>query len=257
MSQATLADQVGVTQSMISKFETGRDTPTGEMMSRLGDALGLTAETIATLIDQVAELSIEIRTIRVHGRHGQLRVQGQIGEEEAALNRLWVYQAAIIPGLLQVPEYTAALLPVMGVEPASHTELLAGRAHRQRVLYDEGRTFRFLLTESVLRTRVAPVPVMRAQLRRLTALVDGFPHIQIAVIPTGRRLHRWTMTSFDVVGDLVSVELKAKEVRLRDPVYLATYISLFDEMWAEAITGPALTGVVRDIDRWLADFADE
>jgi hypothetical protein len=48
------------------------------------------------------------------------------------------------------------------------------------------------------------------------------------------------MTSFDVWGDMVSVELKRKEVRLREPEYVAMYISLFEEMWAEAALGPEL-----------------
>jgi hypothetical protein len=246
-----------VTQSMISKFETARDTPTPEMMARGGETLGLSTDDIAALVDELAELSIEIRTVRVHGRRGQGWIQREIGEQEAAGTRLWTFQAAIVPGLLQVPEYTASMLTVMGVDPVSHPDLLAGRAKRQQILYDERRRFRFLVTESVLRTRVASIPVMRAQLRRLTGLAEGFPHIEIAVIPTAQPLARWTLSSFDIWGDVVSVELKAKEVRLREPGYLATYVSLFEEMWAEAVTGPEMTDLVREVDRWLTGLREQ
>jgi transcriptional regulator with XRE-family HTH domain len=257
MHQAQLAAAVGVTQSMISKFETGRDTPTADMMVRLGEALGLPRDDVDQLVDQLAELAIEIRTLRAEGRRGQGWIQGEIGEHEAASSRLWTYQASLVPGLLQVPEYTAAMLTVMDVDPASHAALLSGRAKRQHILYDESREFRFLLTESVLRTRVAPISAMRTQLRRLLALDEGFSHIQVAVIPQARPLRRWAMTSFDVWGDMVSVELKRKEVRLREPEYVAMYVSLFEEMWAEAALGPELAALIRDADQWLASLPQE
>jgi hypothetical protein len=65
------------------------------------------------------------------------------------------------------------------------------------------------------------------------------------------------MTSFDVWGDMVSVELKRKEVRLREPEYVAMYVSLFEEMWAEAALGPELAAVIRDADHWLASLPKE
>jgi hypothetical protein len=145
----------------------------------------------------------------------------------------------------------------MDVDPASHAALLSGRAKRQRILYDEKREFRFLLTESVLRTRVAPVPAMRTQLRRLLALHEGFGHIHLPVIPQARPLRRWAMTSFDVWGDMLSVELKRKEVRLREPEYVATYVSLFEEMWADAALGSELAALIRDADHWLAGLPED
>jgi hypothetical protein len=217
----------------------------------------LPRDDVDQLVDQLAELAIEIRTLRAEGRRGQGWIKGEIGEREAASSRLWTYQASLVPGLLQVPEYTSAMLRVMDVDPTSHAALLSGRAKRQHILYDESREFRFLLTESVLRTRVAPISAMRTQLRRLLALDEGFSHIQVAVIPQARPLRRWAMTSFDVWGDMVSVELKRKDVRLREPEYVAMYVSLFEEMWAEAALGPELAVLIRDADQWLASLPQE
>jgi hypothetical protein len=217
----------------------------------------LPRDDVDQLVDQLAELAIEIRTLRAEGRRGQGWIQGEIGEREAASSRLWTYQASLVPGLLQVPEYTSAMLRVMDVDPTSHAALLSGRAKRQHILYDESREFRFLLTESVLRTRVAPISSIRTQLRRLLALDEGFRHIHVGVIPQARPLRRWTMTSFDVWGDMVSVELKQKEVRLREPEYVAMYVALFEEMWAEAALGPELAAVIRDADHWLASLPKE
>ena len=98
---------------------------------------------------------------------------------------------------------------------------------------------------------------MRTQLRRLLALDEGFSHIHVAVIPQARPLRRWAMTSFDVWGDMVSVELKRKEVRLREPEYVATYVSLFEEMWADAALGSELAALIRDADHRLASLPED
>lgn len=97
----------------------------------------------------------------------------------------------------------------------------------------------------------------RVLLRRLLALDEGFSHIQVAVVPQARPLRRWAMTSFDVWGDMVSVELKRKEVRLREPEYVVMYVSLFEEMWAEAALGPELAVLIRDADQWLASLPQQ
>lgn len=256
LTQIVLAERLGVTQSMVSHLELGRDTPAEAMVERLAGALRLSDEVKAELVDQLADLAVEVNTLRALQRRGDRWIQQQVGSRERTARTLWTFQPALVPGLLQVADYTAAMLRVMLDDPTGGAELLAGREERQRILYDESRRFRFLLTEAVLRTRVARVSVMRAQLRRLLALAEGFDHIEVGVLPTGAPLRRWAMTGFDVMDDVVSVELQHDEVLIRDPHEVAKYRELFEQLWSSGLDGASATALVRRVDRWLSNLAE-
>jgi transcriptional regulator with XRE-family HTH domain len=236
---------------MVSKYESGRKTPTATMLERIADALDLRDDVRAELADQIGELAIEVNTLRLLRRRGDRSIQRAVGEHEAAASTIWSYHSAVVPGLLQIPEYTAAMLAVMapGVDAA---EIIAGRRERQRILFDETRRFRFLMTESVLHTRVAPAPVLRSQIRRQLALVEGFDHIDIGVIATGAPLQAWTLTGFDITGDLVEVELLTSQVLIRDLREVAEYMTRFEGLWASAVHGAELTSLLRAADRELS-----
>ncbi len=237
---------------MVSKYEGGRKTPTAAMLDRMAAALALDPGVRTELGDQVGDLAVEINSLRLLGRRGFRSIQRMAGEQEAAASTIWSFHSAVVPGLLQIPEYTAAMLTVMAPE-ADAQAIVAGRRDRQRILYDEGRRFRFLLTETVLRTRVASVPVLRSQIRRLLALVEGFDHIEIGVILTAAPLRIWTLTGFDITGDLVEVELLTSQVLIRDPREVAEYVSRFEGLWASAVRGVDAVPVLRAADRELAE----
>lgn len=254
LNQALLAERLGVTQSMVSKFETARDVPTVEMTDRLADALALSEDARGELHDRIAELAVEVNAFRVMQRRGQRWVQAQVGEQERAARTISVFQPSLVPGLLQTRDYTRGVLGVLLPASPDPEGLVAGRQERQGILYDESRAFRFLLTEAVLRTRVAPVPVMRAQLKRLVAIDEGFAHIEVGVLPTGAPLRLWAMTGFHIMGDLVSVELLTNEIVIRDPREVATYRELFDSLWSSALRGADMAALVRRVDRWLSSL---
>jgi transcriptional regulator with XRE-family HTH domain len=256
LNQTALAEQLGVTQSMVSKFETVRDVPTADMVDRVADVLELSDDVRGELHDQIAELAVEVNAFRVMQRRGQRWVQAHVGQQERAARSIWVFQPALIPGLLQTGDYTRAMLRLLLPPTPDPEGLIVGRQERQSILYEESRTFRFLVTEAVLRTRVAPVPVLRAQLKRLVALDEGFSHIEVGVLPTGTPRSVLAMTGFHLTGELVSVELQTGEVLIRDPREVATYRELFDSLWSSALRGADMAGLVRRVDRWLGSFDD-
>ncbi|MEA2615300.1 MAG: hypothetical protein QOE72_1083 [Chloroflexota bacterium] len=251
LDQKALAARLGITHSMVSKYEGGRKTPTTPMLDRIATTLGLDEDTHAELADQIGELAVELNTLRLLRRRGDSAIQRMVGEHETAASTIWSFHSAVIPGLLQIPEYTTAMLAVMAPE-ADAEALVAGRRDRQRILFDEGRRFRFLITESVLRTRVAPVPVLRSQIRRLLGIVEGFNHIEIGTIPSGAPLGAWALTGFDITGDLVEVELLTSQVLIRDPREVAQYTATFEGLWASAVRGADAVPLLRAADRELA-----
>ncbi|MGI0129503.1 MAG: helix-turn-helix domain-containing protein, partial [Thermoplasmata archaeon] len=225
LTQAQLAEGVGITQKMVSHYEVARYIPTAEMLDRLADALEVKAEQRGELHDQVAELSVEVSALRViHRRGGERSIQADIGAQERAAQTIWDYQGVIIPGLLQTADYSRAMVPLIAPTLPDLDDLIAGRAERQRVLYDSSKSFRFLLHESALRARVAPDQVLRGQLDRLLYLASALPHLAIRVLPFSARLRdTWVMTSFIALDDRVWVELQAGLVAIRDPREVVMY----------------------------------
>jgi transcriptional regulator with XRE-family HTH domain len=257
LNQAQLAERLGITQSMVSKLEMGRSTPTTDTIERLGAALDLPAAVQEQLQDQLAELTIEVETLRVmHRQGGERSLQAKYAAQEAAASVIWNYQDKVVPGLLQTPDYTRAMVPLVAPSLPDLDDLIRGRAERQHVLYDRSKSFRFLLDEAVLRRRVGPSDVLRGQLDRLTALVTALPHVEIRVLPFSARLSRWTMTSFWIYDEVsVGVELQAGTVSIADSREVATYRDLFEHLWAHALEGEAMVRLIRDVDAWLARLA--
>jgi transcriptional regulator with XRE-family HTH domain len=257
LTQKQLAERLGVRQPTVSRFEAGRDMPTPGMLRRLADALGFPEQTRRELEDRLAELRIEVRAARLLLRQGAGTVQLQIGQREAHATRVWSYHHALVPGLLQTADYTREMAAVLDPEiEVDVEEFVSARQDRQRLLLDPARSFRFLVTEAALRARVAPVPVLRAQVRRLLALVGGFNHLEVGVVPSITPLTAWTLTGFDIIGDHVEVGYLTGSVIIRDPRDVDMYRRLFDLLDAQAVHGEALVMLLSDVDRWLASLPE-
>jgi transcriptional regulator with XRE-family HTH domain len=249
LTQKQLAERLGVRHPTISRFETGHDMPTSEMLVRIADALSLSESARQELEDRLAELRIEVRAARLLLRQGVRAVQRQVGEREARATSVWSYHLALVPGLLQTADYTRAMATV--VDPEIEVDVdafVASRQERQRILDDPARSFRFLIAEPALRWRVVPIPVLRAQVGRVLALDEkGFDHVSVGVIPAAAALGTWTLTGFDIIGE---------EVRIREDRDVDVYRRLFDGLDAQAEHGENLRALLRDVDAWLASLAE-
>ena len=116
LTQKQLAERLGVRHPTISRFETGHDMPTSEMLVRIADALSLSESARQELEDRLAELRIEVRAARLLLRQGVRAVQRQVGEREARATSVWSYHLALVPGLLQTADYTRAMATVVDPE---------------------------------------------------------------------------------------------------------------------------------------------
>jgi hypothetical protein len=128
-------------------------------------------------------------------------------------------QTAVVPGLLQTPDYARAVFEGLAslndrtdVEPA-----VRERIRRQALLSEDGRSFRFVLTEAALRGRVGSRAVHRAQLDPISTL-SGLDTVELAVLPWTVDLAATPDHSFDLFDDrLVLVETFTAELALREP----------------------------------------
>jgi transcriptional regulator with XRE-family HTH domain len=258
MGQKQLATLLGVSQGRVSQIETARYSLTPETITRLADALGLTAAVRDELTAYLADLQTDVLSLRLATRRGHRANQARVGAAEEAASSIATYHMALVPGLLQTARYARHMLSILLPDLTGVDELVAGRMERQRILYDDSRRFRFLLTEWVLRTRLAPPSVLRGQIDRLVTLADGFPHVEIRVLPVGGVPPKaWAMSSFDLIDDeYVWVELQASEVITRDAGEVARYRATFEGLWDSALAGTPMLALLRDVDAWLAGLPE-
>ena len=108
-------------------------------------------------------------------------------EQEA--EAMWNWEPTVVPGLLQVENYTRALLSpwtaILARPPAEIERRVETRLLRQSVL---SRTppleLSFVIDQSVLIRGFAPPPVMRDQLAHLAEMSEH-PNIELRILPLG------------------------------------------------------------------------
>ncbi|MFE9169464.1 DUF5753 domain-containing protein [Streptomyces kebangsaanensis] len=162
---------------------------------------------------------------------------------------LRLFQGQLIPGLLQTPEYATAVFslpPALPDETKART--VAARLERQAALYEDGRSFHFVICEHVLRWLICESTVMAVQLDRLVSL-SRLPAVSIGVVPQAGRKPDFPMTCFSIHDDsLVIVETFHSEVTTRDPRDVQTYVDTFDRFAAVALYGDDMRGLVESLD---------
>jgi transcriptional regulator with XRE-family HTH domain len=234
-----LAESQGWHPSKVSKTESGKQTPTQADVRAWATACrrpDLAPGLVASL-HALEERYIEFRRL-FHA--GKRPVQQALAELEAATSATLNFENAVIPGLLQTPEYARAMLgqrpeDVIIIEDLA--EAVAARMQRQQVLYRTGKHFHFVITEAALRYRVSTPRVMAGQLDRLMVL-STLPATRFGVIPFGVRLPVHPLHSFVIYDDrAVHVENFTAAINLTDPAEVATYQKIFEQLAAIAHYG--------------------
>lgn len=186
----------GLTQSKISRAESGKflldDVDEADAYAA---ALGATADQRRRLRELVAAH----RASNVTGRKQLIRsghvLQRRIGalELETRLLRSWVPD--VIPGLLQTPAYTRA---VIGADPDDRW--WNARHARLAVLDDPHRELHIITAESVLRWGIGSHEVMREQLQHLRELAQR-PTVRLGLVALDRVYDLAPPRGFHVYGD--------------------------------------------------------
>ena len=151
------------------------------------------------------------------------------------------YSSWVIPGLIQTEGYTRTVLRAVANRRGLIDDVEAAlrvRMERQRLLRRGGRTFAFLLEESVLRVGMGGPEVMAAQLAHLSD-VALLPSVSLGVVPA-----RWDRDSARPVEDFwifdsdqVSVELVSGYLTITQPREIAMYAQMFVALTEVAVYG--------------------
>ncbi|MGI5200206.1 helix-turn-helix domain-containing protein [Spirillospora sp. CA-108201] len=183
LSGREMAHRIGVSQSKVSRIESGLTLPTVPEVTAWSTAVNASPET-AALLESLTESAFT----EVHRWSRILRdrphLQGDIQEVESESHRVMVFQNAIIPGLLQTAEYARRVFSFFSPDgsDAGLAAAVAGRLDRQLALFDQTRRFDFLLTEASLRWRPGPAQLLLAQLDRIASLAT-LDNVTIGLLP--------------------------------------------------------------------------
>lgn len=229
LSGERLAVRAAMSQSKISRIESGRTLPTVVDVQRIIRALDIPAEVGQQLLSLARTANVDYASWRSYARVGIWRKQAEIKALAESSSVVRQFLPAVPSGLLQIPEYArAALTPAVEGKPARDVDrAVRARLESQEALDDESRQFVFLLTEQALRLRRADTDVMVKQLQHIAELSTR-PNVKVAVLPSDVLVRASPLNVFVVYDDrLVVVELFSGEVALRDPKDIAYHQNLF------------------------------
>ncbi|WP_434744029.1 helix-turn-helix domain-containing protein [Micromonospora sp. SH-82] len=113
--------------------------------------------------------------------------QARYADLESGTAAISEYALALVPGLLQIPEFVAARtrsdparLP-SDLDPAA---VVAARARRQELLLaSDGPRYEVILDELAVRRRAAEPAIMAAQLRHIVTVGESHPAVTVRVLP--------------------------------------------------------------------------
>lgn len=188
LTQAELADRLVIAEATIAAIEQGRRP----LLPDLAGALDQLLETKGALAVAVANLP-EIDQF-------PLFAEEYIEQEQKAIALSW-YDALVIPGLLQTPEYARTLLQqrVPAYDEDEIATKVAARIDRQTIFQrKDPPTGSFVLWEPALRMAFTEPLVRTEQLRHLRTMTD-LPGVTLQVLPLDAEENAGSAGSFTLL----------------------------------------------------------
>ncbi|MGC9668758.1 helix-turn-helix domain-containing protein [Planosporangium sp. 12N6] len=240
LSVRAVAAQLGWQASKLSRLETGRQGLRIEDVASLLVIYGVTGDERKRLL-AMAERSAEPGWWEVLGG---LPVESRtLIQLEAEATAIFDFEPLLVPGLLQTPDYTRAVMKVCGVPDDDAQTRVAARLGRQAILTrDEPPTLHAILDEGVLRRVLGSRWVMARQLRHLVEAADR-PAVTFQVVPFEVGGHTGLDGSFALLDfsrnrSVVHLEHKISGLFLEEPEQVALFRREMDRL-AEAALSPA------------------
>ncbi|MFE1102383.1 helix-turn-helix domain-containing protein [Nocardiopsis alba] len=234
LSGERLARRCSMSQSKISKIETGRLIPTLVDLDRILTALEVSPEQAGPVLAKVRGANTEWQGRRELWRKGLETRQHELRSLEASATEARYFLPTMVTGLLATPEYIRASLTH---SPGDVSATVAKKIARQEALREGPCSFTFLLTEQAVRWAILSPEGMAEQAARLVE-VSRLERVRLGVIPLGTVLPRGPMNTFTIYDDrFATVEIFTGRLAFRDPRDVETYRELFAMYEERALFG--------------------
>jgi transcriptional regulator with XRE-family HTH domain len=259
-----LAEQIGVSQSKVSRIESGAVLPSIPEVTGWAEAVHASeaATSMAVALADAAYTEVHPWDTALYGRDD---LQHEFQVIEARSRAVLVYEPSIVPGLLQTAEYARRVFAMF--EPAyaesDIPKVTAGRVDRQDALFDPSRRFDFLMTEAALRWRPGPSGVMLAQLDRIASLCT-LENVTVGVIPQLARAHAHVPHGFVLMEPkaleedaFVFVETVHANLTVNDPRHIVLYRNHWSRLEKAAVYGSDVLDLLSRIAADVRGLAEE
>jgi transcriptional regulator with XRE-family HTH domain len=171
---------------------------------------------------------------------------------ESLASAEFVYEPQLLHGMLQTPDYAAALLVNnLRVPPVDVEQVVGLRIARQRRLTDPGNPLRYraVIEESVLDRLVGGPEVMRPQLEHLLDLAQR-DNITLHVMPLSVAVHdgldgEFTLFDFAKAQSIGYVEFADGAVYIQDHNQVAAHAKVAERMCRSALPPEGSIEVIR------------
>jgi transcriptional regulator with XRE-family HTH domain len=237
LTGAELARSVGMSQPKISRIERGQVLADPGDIGEIARALGADEALAHGLMD---------RAERMHNRITDLRPttidladsQQDMAKWESDARVVRNFECGAVTGLLQTSGYARSVLVAFQrlaqrgtTEPSEALVLsaVAQRMRRQQLLADRGKSFRFVMTETVLRNRICSPAEMLAQIDHLQDVSTNYDNVVIGIVPDEASLTIPPLHGFALLDDkLVVIDAFNTGLTSRGPSDAERYRQVFD-----------------------------
>jgi transcriptional regulator with XRE-family HTH domain len=223
-----------MSQSKISKIETGRVTPSLVDVELILRALDAPPDLIAHVTALARIANTEWQDARSLRRKGLEKKQVELATLERSAKEFRYFLPTMVTGLLATPEYIRASLAPF---PGDHSKAIAKKLERQAVLYEPAKHFTFILTEQACRWPLVPAQAMAMQIDRL-ASVSRMSNVRLGVIPMAGHMPWAPLNVFTVYDEsLATVEVSTGALVFRDPRDVQEYLNEFQTFESYSLWG--------------------
>ncbi|WP_436786579.1 helix-turn-helix domain-containing protein [Yinghuangia sp. YIM S10712] len=258
MSTAAAAEVLDCTKGKISRIENGH------VPVRTPDLVALLQAYGVDDVEARERLGMLARRANRRRREGWWHQYGDVLadtyrdyiEMEDICDSIRTFQAQLIPGLLQTPEYGRAVTVASRAwqTPEEIQQFVEVRLARQERLTGESPLELWaILTEGVLRQQVGGKTVMRDQLLCMASLAER-DNITVQVLPFSRGAHSgmfgpYLLLSFPQVSalDLVLTETPTGNIWIEQKSEVDRYRGLFDDARTSALPPTESLDLIRRI----------
>jgi transcriptional regulator with XRE-family HTH domain len=245
------AEHLECSSSKISRIETGHIGASPRDVRDLLAIYGVDDPTTEDLV-QVAR---EARQKGWWHAYGSVLTGAYVGLEAAA-SSIKAYEAQVVPGLLQIPEYTRTVIRAArpDITDDELEQRMQVRRRRQSLIdSDDPLNFYVVLDEAIFHRVVGNASIMAEQLDHL-AMMGERPHVTLQVLPFEAGAHAGIDGTFAILEyedpsdpDVVFAENAAGGLFLEKDHEIARYRFIFDHLQTSAL--PPVQSVERIVAR--------
>lgn len=250
LSGRALAATLSISQSTVSRVESGKALLSRDEVVAWADATGADQEIRAWLLALVDAVLREEASWRGKLGEGRTHLQDEIHGRETEARIVRNFQPTVVPGLLQTPEYAHYVIPRADIENVMDRDAAAAaRLARQQSLFDGERQFEFLIGEAALHWPGSVPELLAAQLDRIVALTP-LQAVKIAILPLGEPVDAVPWNNFVIYESdepFVSMELVHRPETVTDPRQVDLYRRIYDQMWQRAAIGPDAVALIQRV----------